>query len=83
MLISIELDVDKYQNESLIRAFFANSNSPFYKQNYTFNYDQKKCFKQTINIKVRKILKKFQISYFHFYFHRKTFEINSLLSNAD
>lgn len=51
MSISIELDVDKYQNESSIRAFFANTNSPFYKQNYTFSYDQKKCFKQTINIK--------------------------------
>ena len=54
MAISIELDVEKFQNESSIRALFGATNSPFYKQNYTFNYDQKKCFKQTIQIKVRK-----------------------------
>ncbi len=55
MSISIELDVDKYKNESSIRAFFANTNSPFFKQNYTLSYDQMKCFKQTISIKVIEI----------------------------
>jgi hypothetical protein len=51
MSISIELDIDKYQNESSIRSLFSNTNSPFYKQNYTFSYDQKKCFKQTVNVR--------------------------------
>lgn len=55
MLISLELDVDKYHNKSLIRASFSDTKTNVYEQNYTFKASHKKCFNQLISIKVRTI----------------------------
>ena len=50
--MSLELDTDKNQNKSLIRAFFSDTKTYIIYQNYTFKYDQKKCFKQSLFLKV-------------------------------
>lgn len=51
--MTFELDFEKYQNESLIRANFIESQSPHLSQNYTFKFEQKRCFRRLISIKVR------------------------------
>lgn len=50
--MTLELDTDKFQNKSLIRAIFSETKSHFYSQNFTFKSDQQKCFKQLVIIKV-------------------------------
>lgn len=51
MLMSFELDIDKIQNKSLVRAFFTDSKNHILMQNFTFKHNQKKCFKHSIFIK--------------------------------
>ena len=55
MHISVELDIEKYVNKSLIRSFFLEQRSNQYNFNFTFKHDQKRCFKQTIFIKVIRV----------------------------
>ena len=52
MLVSLELDVDKYaQNRSLVRAFFLDSKASVHQFNFTFKHEQKRCFKQSLFVK--------------------------------
>lgn len=51
MQVSVELDIEKYQNKSLVRAYFLDTKSSMLNFNYTFKHEQKRCFKQTVFIK--------------------------------
>jgi integrin alpha 8 len=51
MHVTVELDTEKYQNKSLIRAFFLDTKSNVFAFNYTFKHETKRCFKQNIFIK--------------------------------
>jgi hypothetical protein len=51
MLYSIELDVDKHHNKSLTRVYFANSKTYKLFMNYTFKYDENKCFREMLYLK--------------------------------
>jgi hypothetical protein len=52
MAVTLELDIDKNQNESAVRALFNELSYSQYSQNFTFRFEQKKCFKQLITINV-------------------------------
>ena len=52
MGVSLELDIDKYKNSSLIRAVFDETLSHTNEFNFTFNHDQQKCFKKQVQIDV-------------------------------
>ncbi len=52
MGVSLELDIDKFKNTSLIRAVFDETQSHTNEFNFTFNHDQQKCFKKQVQIDV-------------------------------
>ncbi|CAF0823367.1 unnamed protein product [Brachionus calyciflorus] len=51
ILMNLELDIDKFQNKSLIRAIFGETKSNYLTRNHTFKSETKTCFKQTVIIK--------------------------------
>ncbi len=67
MLMSLELDTDKFQNTSLVRAYFTETKSSLLFQNFTFKHNQKKCFKQSIFIKVIASFYRLIIAWFGFF----------------
>lgn len=53
MSINLELDIDKFENKSLIRALFNETKSYHLIKNYTFKLNTRACFRQVVVIKVR------------------------------
>jgi hypothetical protein len=54
MNMTLELDIEKNQNKSLIRAFFNRTNSPILSEQFHFEYNKKMCFSHIIHVMVNK-----------------------------
>ena len=71
-MVSLELDTEKIHNKSLTRVYFAQSKTYKLYMNYTFKYDEKKCFsellflKKTIRDKLTPVKIRFNLSLPHY-----------------
>ena len=50
MNMTLELDIEKYRDPSLIRAFFNKTNSVMLAQQFLFEYNKKICFNNQIQV---------------------------------
>lgn len=51
MHVNLELDIEKSENSTLVRAFFNETNGAMLAQNFTFDFNNNVCFSHIIHIK--------------------------------